>query len=174
MEFFEVLEKRHSYRGPYKSTPVPREDLLKIAEAGRAAPSGCNAQTTSFVLIDDPEILAKFGEMIERPASMKSAKAAIVLVAGPVPVFRGHSFHVEDFAAAAQNMLLAASALGYASVWVQGTLMVNDILEKMNRLLNVPEGQSVQILLPLGVPAEEITSPAKKTLDERMVFNRFN
>lgn len=173
MEFFEVLNKRHSYRGPYKDTPIPREDLVKIVEAGRIAPSGCNAQTTSFVIVDDPQILAQFAAMIERPASMKSAKAAVVLVAGPVEVFHGHSFHVEDFAAAAQNMLLAATALGYSSVWVQGTLMLNGTTEKMNEILNVPAGKSVQILLPLGVPAEEGAVPVKKPLDERMVFNRF-
>lgn len=173
MEFFEVLQNRYSYRGPYTDAPIPREDLLKIAEAGRIAPSGKNAQTTSFVLIDDPEILQQLGEMIERPASLKTAKAAIALVARPDRAFFGHTFHVEDFSAAAQNMLLAITALGYASVWVQGGLMLNRIDEKINEMLNVPAGQSVQVLLPIGVPAEKGAVPAKKPLEERMVFNRF-
>lgn len=173
MELFEAIEKRFSYRASYTDAPVPREDLLKIAEAGRLAPTGKNAQTCSFVLIDDPEILAKLGEMIERPAGMKTAKAAIAVVARPDHVFMGRSFHVEDFAAAVQNMLLAITALGYASVWVQGGLMMNEVGAKLNEMLNVPAGQSVEVLLPIGVPAEKGASPAKKPLEERIVFNRF-
>jgi len=173
MELFETLNARHCYRGPFTSASIPREDLLKIAEAGRLAPTGKNAQTCSFVLIDDAEILKKCGEMLERPACMKSAKAAIAVIAKPDPVFLGHSFHIEDAAAATQNMLLAATALGYASVWVQGGLMVNGVGEILNKMLNVPEGQSVIILLPLGVPAEEGPLPVKKALEERITFNRF-
>ena len=41
MSILELIEKRHSYRGEYESTPVPREDLVKIMKAGLAAPSGC-------------------------------------------------------------------------------------------------------------------------------------
>ena len=50
---------RRSYRGKYKNQPVPREDLQKILEAGLAAPSGCNKQTTSLICVDDAEILKK-------------------------------------------------------------------------------------------------------------------
>ncbi|MDO4628806.1 MAG: nitroreductase family protein [Planctomycetia bacterium] len=173
MELFEAMEKRHSYRKEYTDTPIPKEDLLKIVEAGRLAPSGKNAQTTTFVIVDDPEILREFGEMLERPASMKSAKAAIVLVTKPERVFCGHTFHLEDMSAAAQNMLLAATALGYASVWVQGGLLMNGVAERINELLNVPVGQYAQVLLPIGVPAEEMAQPVEKPLAERVVFNRF-
>ena len=46
MELFEAINNRHSYRGKYKDTPVPREDLKRIMQAGLDAPSGCNKQTT--------------------------------------------------------------------------------------------------------------------------------
>lgn len=49
MTALEVINNRHSYRGKYESIPVPREDLIKIMEAGLAAPSGCNKQTTSLI-----------------------------------------------------------------------------------------------------------------------------
>lgn len=173
MEFFDVIQKRHSYRGPYLDQPIPREALLKIAEAGRLAPSGKNAQTCSFVLIDDPKILARLGEMLERPASMKTAKAAVAVVSKPSRIFLGHSFHVEDFSAAIENMLLAITDLGYASVWVQGGLFMNGAMDQINQMLNVPEGQSVEVLLPIGVPAENAIGPAKKALEERIVFNHF-
>ena len=48
MDLFTAIEKRHSYRGEFEKTKVPKEHLRKIIDAGIAAPSGCNAQTTSF------------------------------------------------------------------------------------------------------------------------------
>jgi len=59
MNTLKAIQARKSYRGPYLPNPVPREDLIKILEAGCAAPSGCNKQTTSFIAVDDPEILKK-------------------------------------------------------------------------------------------------------------------
>ena len=67
METFEAIKNRHSYRGKYKPVPVPREDLTKILEAGMAAPSGCNKQTTSFIAIDDVELLKKLHALIQPP-----------------------------------------------------------------------------------------------------------
>ena len=49
MDVIEAIKTRHSYRGEYLPDPVPREDLVTIMEAGLAAPSGCNMQTTSLV-----------------------------------------------------------------------------------------------------------------------------
>ena len=45
---------RTSYRGKYDPTPIPREHLQQLLEAGFAAPSGCNKQTTSLIAVDDP------------------------------------------------------------------------------------------------------------------------
>lgn len=58
MNVKEAIHYRHSYRGRYKNIPVPRKDLITIMEAGLAAPSGCNTQTTSLIAIDDPEVLS--------------------------------------------------------------------------------------------------------------------
>lgn len=41
------------------SDSVPREDLVRIMEAGLAASSGCNKQTTYLVAIDDPDVLER-------------------------------------------------------------------------------------------------------------------
>lgn len=59
MNLLDLIHNRHSYRGTYESTPVPREDLIRIMEAGLAAPSGCNKQTTSLIAVDNPEVLSK-------------------------------------------------------------------------------------------------------------------
>ncbi len=63
MEVFEAIAKRHSYRGQFKNQEISRDDLRRIVQAGIQAPSGCNAQTTTFVIVDDPQIVAQIREM---------------------------------------------------------------------------------------------------------------
>ena len=52
MNVIEAIHYRHSYRGKYKDIPVPKEDLIKIMQAGLDAPSGCNKQTTSLIAVE--------------------------------------------------------------------------------------------------------------------------
>ncbi len=172
MELFEAIKKRHSYRGTFQDVEVPREALEKIVQAGIDAPSAKNEQVVSFVIVDDPILLGKIGELIDRPV-MKTAKAMVACVTDPRPVFQGLSFEAEDCAAAVENMLLAVTALGYASVWLDGVLRFHDLDQKVGELLGVPESSIVRILLPIGVPYEEITETAKLPFAKRAWFNSY-
>ena len=175
MDLFEAIEKRHSYRGPFTDAPVGREDLKKIATAALAAPSGKNCQTTDFVAVDDAELVRQIAAMHQSNTAMQQAKAFIACVTDKTPeaVYEGHSFTVEDCAAAVQNMLLAITALGYASVWIDGWLRVEQRAEKIGDLLNVPADKKIRVLLPIGRPQKQHRQPPKKTLLERTFFNRY-
>lgn len=167
MDLFEAIAKRHSYRGPFLEKPVPREDLRKIVQAGIQAPSARNAQSTTFVVVDDPAIMARLREIVPI-----SAPAAIVCVVDPTPVVHDKSFELQDCAAAVENMLLAITALGYASVWLEGALHGGKA-EQVAELLGVPPGKRVQVILPVGVPAEKWQQREKKPFEERAWFNRY-
>lgn len=170
MEFFETVARRSCFRGEFTDAPVSREALTKILEAAILAPSACNAQTPSFVAVDDPAILAKIAEITPMPVC-KTAKAAIVCVADERPVYADLSFYKEDCAAAVQNMLLAITALGFHSVWLDGVLRRDQVAEKIARLLQIPEGKRVQILLPIGVPATTPTKAERLPFERRASFN---
>lgn len=172
MDVFEAIAERHSYRGPFADKPVPREDLRKIVEAGILAPSGKNAQTTTFVVIDSPQVLAEARRIIDRPVC-KTAQAMIVCVADPQPVMGKHSFHREDCAAAVENILLAVTALGYATVWLDGALRVNMVAERLANLLGVPPTRQVRVVLPLGVPTQPGEPKPKLPFEQRAWFNRY-
>ena len=58
MDFLTMMQTRKSCRS-YQNKEVSREDLLKIVEAGRLSPSGCNAQPWKFIVVDEPEPLEK-------------------------------------------------------------------------------------------------------------------
>lgn len=103
MNVIELINKRHSYRGKYKSVPVPREDLIKIMEAGLNAPSGCNKQTTSLIAIDDKNVLDKLHSVITPPVG-ETAPAMICVLTQRINAYRDKCFAVQDYSAAIQNM----------------------------------------------------------------------
>lgn len=143
-----------------------------MVQAGIQAPSGKNEQTTSFVIVDDPELVAKIAAIVDKPIC-HSAKALIVCVSDPRPVFHDISFAAEDCSAAVENILLAITALGYASVWMDGVLRFNNVAERIGQLLGVPEGKTVRILLPVGIPAQSVQQKEKLPFDQRAWFNRW-
>ena len=108
----QAISERTSYRGTYTDTPVPRKDLRTIMAAGLAAPSGCNQQTTSLIAVDAPSLLAQLKQLL-RPSQFTTAPAYICVLTQQVIAYRGRSFHVQDYAAAIENMLLTAVDLGY-------------------------------------------------------------
>ena len=171
MDLFDAISSRYSYRGEFSDVPVPRNDLEKIVQAGIQAPSACNEQVASFVVIDDPQLLRQVAEIVGKPVCA-TAKAMIVCVADPRPVYANFAFPAEDCAAAVENMLLAITALGYASVWLDGVLRAEDRAARIARLLGVPSGRTVRILLPIGVPATPGHQRDKLPFDQRAWFNR--
>ena len=173
MTVLEAIHSRHSYRGKYLPALVPREDLVRIMEAGLAAPSGCNKQTTSLIAVDDPAVLEKLHAVIQPPVG-ETAPAAICVLTQRVFAYRDKCFAVQDYSAAIENMLLAAVGLGYQSCWFEGHITDDDrIGDQMARILGVPEGYELVCFLPVGIAEGVPAEPKKKAFEERAWFNGF-
>jgi nitroreductase len=171
MDLFDAIASRYSYRGDFADSPVPRADLEKIVQAGIQAPSACNAQVVSFVIVDEPPLVRQIAEILEKPFC-QTAKAMIVCLADPRPVYSKLSFASEDCAAAVENMLLAITALGYASVWLDGVVRAENRAARVAQLLNVPADRQVRIVLPIGVPVEPGEQRDRFPFSDRAWFNR--
>ena len=173
MDIFGCLQKRYSYRGSYKNTPVPREDLEKILKAGLCAPSGCNKQTTSLIALDDPELLSSITELVKKNG-FKGEKppAGICVLTHKIPGYSDKYFYVQDYSAAIENMLLAITALGYASCWIEGQVTESaETQEKTAKLLKIPAEYTVVAFLPVGIPEKEGNRPSYKSFSERAWYN---
>jgi nitroreductase len=169
----EIINKRHSYRGRYLSKQVPKDDLVIIMEAGMAAPSGCNKQTTSFIAVDDPDILKKINEVINPPVC-ETAPAIIAVLTQRINAYRDRCFAVQDYSAAIENMLLTIVELGYQSCWYEGHITDEDrICDKIADILSVPKDYEVVCILPVGVAESDLSIPKKKGFEERAWFNTF-
>ncbi|MBR5088909.1 MAG: nitroreductase family protein [Ruminiclostridium sp.] len=174
MDAIEAIMNRCSYRGRFEQTSVPRDDLVTIMKAGLAAPSGCNKQTVSLVAVDDAEVLKALLGVIDPPVAA-TAPAAICVLTQRIDAYRDKCFAVQDYSAAIENMLLAATALGYRSCWYEGHITDDDrICDKMAEMLNVPDGYELVCFLPIGRPAEKDIRAKKKDFEERARFNSFS
>ena len=171
MDFFEIVKARHSFRGCYTDAQVPEEDLIKIVDAGLRAPSGGNKQTTDFVIVTNAELIAKLSKIVVCD-SIRTAPAVIVGITSLFTLDFGLSFEVEDYSAAVENILLAATALGYASCWFDGTTRLGGRDEVIAKLLNIPQNKQVRTLMPVGVPENPGKQAPRKPFDERVTWKR--
>ena len=173
MSAIELIHRRHSYRGAFEPTPIPRQDLITIMEAGLAAPSGCNMQTTSLIAVDDPEVLAALHRVIDPPVG-ETAPAIICVLTQRIPAYRDKCFAVQDYAAAIENMLLAIVELGYQSCWYEGHITDTDrIGYQMAQILDVPDDYDLVCFLPVGIAKVAPTTRQKKEFSQRAWFNGF-
>ena len=172
-EMLDLILARRRKKKKYKQTPVPRQDLTAILQAGLAAPSGCNKQTTSLIAVDDPALLRRLRTVIDPPVG-ETAPAMICVLTRRINAYRDRCFAVQDYAAAIENMLLAGAALGYQSCWIEGHITDEDrIGRKMADILGVPEEYDLVCFLPIGLAESEPKPPEKKPFDQRAWFNGF-
>lgn len=169
MDFFDVVNNRFSYRGAFKDQPVLDDDKIKILQCATKAPSGCNLETTCFVAITNKEILNAISEIV--PAVFtKTAPMIIAVLTENIMTKCDVAFELEDYAAAVENLLLAVTACGYASVWLDGVIKPEQRQQKLRKLLNVKENMVLRALLPVGVPAEDYPRKQKKRFEDRVSF----
>jgi len=162
MELFEVIEKRASVR-ELVPVEISDGDLSKILNAGRHAPSGMNVQPLEYIVIRDKGTIRK----LEKVQSFIGQASVVIAVVAD----QNSRFWLEDAAAATENMLLAITALGYASCWVEGTLVRQERWAK--ELLGIPEERRLIVLLPVGKPADTPAQKEKKPLADIAYSERY-
>ncbi len=161
MNALEAIRKRRSVR-KYTGEPIPREDLKKIVDAGRLAATGNNRQPWDFIVVTDREMIERLKVAAEW---MEKAAAIIAVVMDP-----SSRWWVEDGSAAVENMLIASTALGYGSCWLEGYTLPRE--EEFKELLSVPKVKRLLTLIPIGVPVEWPTRK-KKPLEEVLHWERY-
>ena len=164
---------RTSYRGKYAPDPVPREHMQQLLEAGIAAPSGCNKQTTSLIAVDDPALLRQLNDLTETHIG-RTAPAMILVLTRRIIAYRDRTYFVQDYAAAIENILILAVSLGYESCWVEGHITdADNIGRQMADVLGVPQEYELICYLPIGKAIEPTQKPVKRPISDRAWFNGF-
>jgi nitroreductase len=161
MDALEAIRKRRTVRS-FTGAAIPRADLETIVDAGRLAASGYNRQPWDFIVITDRGMI----EQLKIAAQwMENAGAIIAVVLDPAT-----KYWLEDGSAAVQNMLVAATALGYGSCWLEGYTL--PLESQFKALLGVPDGRRLLTLVPIGVPVEW-PAKEKKPLEQVLHWERY-
>ncbi|MEA4855738.1 nitroreductase family protein [Solidesulfovibrio sp.] len=159
-----AIKTRRSVRA-YTADPVTDAQVEEILRCGMQAPAACNQQPWQFVVVRERATLAKVGGINPYAAYAKAAPVAI-LVAGDLSLEKCGGYWIEDTSACAQNMLLAAHALGLGAVWT-GIYPLPERVEAFRALLAMPENVTPMALLVIGHPAEQ-PAPQDRYRPERV------
>jgi nitroreductase len=164
MDAITCINSRYSCRA-YDQKPVPRELLEKLMDAGRRAPSGRKEEPVEFVVVTDQATRDWLAQTTNYGKFLSQVGACIVVIARDVTYF------LEDGCAAAENVLLAATALGLQSCWVAGDKKpyAADILRK----LSVPDTYRLVALLAIGYGKTPGSQPAHRPLSQVLHWEKF-
>lgn len=168
-----LIYERRSTRN-WTGEPVPDEMIEEILEAGRAAPNSCNLNHLRFIVLREPEEK----KMIWSDLSTQKASAIIVICHDKrVPEAVGHSILSPqnagfDAAAAADHMLLMASALGLGACWLtsqKASAKTKDTAQIFKQKYGLPDYIEVDLHIAIGWPAIGTIKTSRMSLKDMML-----
>ncbi len=172
--FNELMEKRRSVR-VYAKRPVEAAKMDAIIEAALRSPSGRAARPWAFVVVTDRALLEKLS--VAKPAGgafIKDAPVAVVVCGDS----SASGLWLEDCSIAAVTMQYAALELGLGSRWAQ--IRGNNFKEGKTstqyiaELLGLPENLTVECIIAIGYPGEEMVPYKKDELRfDKVSYNRY-
>jgi len=162
MDVFEAMEKRHSVRSYQEGREVPEELVEEVLRCACLAPSAGNVQPWRFLVVRDRRLKERLAQAALGQHFLVQAPVVIAVCAD----LQAHAasygkrgvelYALQDTAAAIQNMLLAATALGLGTCWV-GAFRE----EEVRQVLGVSRDWRPVALVALGYAAREGTQPRK-------------
>jgi nitroreductase len=153
METWDTIRARRNVR-QYIDRSIAREDLERILEAGRRAPSASNWQPWNFVVVTDHAQLAELAKVWRGAGHVARSAATVALVAQEPEDAGRRGLLMYDLGQVTAIMMLAAADLGIGS----GHASVGD-QEQARRVLGFPDGYLCAYLIGFGYPADRPLRP---------------
>ena len=169
MDTLDAIHTRRSIRR-YRNEPVDEGLVEKLLAAAMQAPSARNQQPWQFVVIDDRALLSKIPGFMPN-ASMAPDAPLAILVCGDMDLEKSEGYWVVDCAAAVENMLLAAHALGLGACWC-GIYPRENRMVAMRTFMGLPGNVVAHSLVVIGHPAEQI-APEDRYQPDRVRRNHW-
>jgi nitroreductase len=154
VETWDAIRSRRDVRD-FSDRPLAQDDLDRILEAGRRAPSSRNGQPWDFVVVTDREQLAGLAQVWRGARHVARSAATVALILPDLQERREVAFF--DVGQAVLSMMIAAADLGIGS----GHSVVAD-QELARDVLGLPADRICAHLVPLGYPAERPLVPLRR------------
>jgi nitroreductase len=178
-KMLELIISRQSDR-KYSDKPVEKEKLERILEAGRLAPSACNAQPWKFIVADEPDLRVKIAEAASARLigmNMFVAQAPLmIIVVREKPnmsskvgaTIKNKDYSLIDIGIASENICLQAKAEGI------GSCLIGWFDEGMvKKLLAIPRSKRVELIITLGYSISEQRQKKRKPAGETVSYNKY-
>jgi nitroreductase len=174
LDVFKAIKTRRSTRA-FTDKRVTDREVKKLIEAARWAPSAGNIQPWEFIIVRDPKVKHGLCEAALNQTFIEEAPVVIVVCADPTRSSKRYGsrginlYCLQDTAAATQNILLTAHAMGLAACWVGA---FNE--EAAKRVLSVPDELRPIAIVPVGHPAEKPRARPRRHLTDIIHHETFS
>ena len=176
---FDLIVSRQSDR-KYSNNTVEKEKLDRIVEAGRMAPSACNAQPWKFIVVTDPQLVLQIADAASaKLIGMNSfvAQAPVILVivrekpnmsSKVGATIKNKDYSLIDIGIATENICLQAKAEGI------GSCIIGWFDERrIKKLLDIPKSKRVELIITLGYSLSEKREKRRKPAEEIVSYNKY-
>jgi len=150
MDVKEAIMSRRTVR-EFKDKIVPDDVLLEILETAKWSPSPVNSQPWKFIVIRNKDTLAQLKTHAKYGGHLLNAPMAIAVVVTHIEGFHWYNEIQENKYAGA---VVAATIMLAAWEKSIGTGWVSIERDKVNKILDIPEGNTVVTVMPIGYPVE--------------------
>lgn len=164
MSVYEVIISRRSIRA-YKREQMKKEDIMRILEAARWAPSAGNKQPWHFVVVLEDQVKEK---LVSACKGQKFVGSAACVIVGLADAEASPKWAIVDTAIALEHIVLTATELGYGTCWI-GAFDEAEV----KKILGIPDKYKVVALISIGVPAESPPPRPRKPLKDITSLNIF-
>ncbi|MGC1390806.1 MAG: nitroreductase family protein [Bacteroidales bacterium] len=178
-DILDLIISRQSDR-KYSSKPVDKEKLERIVEAGRMAPSACNAQPWKFIVVTDQQLVIKIADAASaRLIGMNSfvSQAPVILVivrekpnmsSKVGATIKNKDYSLIDIGITTENICLQAKAEGI------GSCIIGWFDERqLKKVLDIPRSKRVELIITLGYSLSEQREKRRKPLTETVSYNKY-
>jgi nitroreductase len=173
-EVLDAIKNRRSVMR-FESADIENDKVEAILEAGRWAPSWINKQPWNFIVIKNQKTKEQLSEVVPT-AFVQGLKEAPLCITVAVDSTEDPYHFVEDGAAAAQNMALAAHGLGLNSSWIGVFDLKNQKASaesKVRKILEIPKENRIIAILPIGHVKNELPKKDRKPLKQLVHQEKF-
>ena len=162
-DVLKAIRTRRSVRR-YTDTPVSREHIETILEAGRFAPSGKNTQPWRFVVVESEAKRSELATLFPQQGLVAATPVTLAVLLNREAGY-DELKDVQGIGAAIENILLAVHALGLGACW-----MGKACDKEIELLLGAREGEELMALISIGHPAKVSTPTPRRPLADLARF----
>jgi nitroreductase len=173
LDVIEAIKSRRSVRA-FNGEAVSKEEVQSLIEAARWAPSAGDIQPWEFIIVTDARTKERLAIAALDQTFIEEAPVVVIVCADESRSARRYGkrgaslYCLQDTAAATQNILLAAHAMGLGACWI-GAFREKEVGET----LKTPENLRPIAIVPIGHPAERPKAPPRRPISEIIHYETF-